>query len=251
VALLVVVLVVAGCGGSGNVVVARVGGTAVSRSELSDWMGTLAGSDFYEVSKAHTIPAGLVSDPPDYSKCVSGLEAAAPRAAAVGTKATAAQLLEKCRQLYQALKRQAMGFLIDYNWTEHVLADEGLRVSDSEVTAKLVRVKAEQFPKASEYQQYLSRRRRSQAAEELLLKLDLISQKALEKLQAGGKQAAARITETEQRWTAQTSCQPGYVVKHCKQYTPPASPAKPSPAVVLEQIAVITGRPCINRAGCG
>ena len=59
-----------GSGSSGDVV-ARVGETAITRAAVSHWMGTLAGGDYYVMSSQHTVPAGLVSDPPDYAGCVA------------------------------------------------------------------------------------------------------------------------------------------------------------------------------------
>lgn len=250
-----VALSLAGCGGgTTSDVVVRVGGSAITKPELSHWMTMEAGGDFYELSGGHTVPAGLVSDPPDYAGCVARLQASAS-SSSPKRQATpvSGQLLSKCRQLYQQLKLQALEFLVYTRWAIGAFGDLGISVSDQEVTKLFNHVKAEQFPRDA--QRYLGSRRRSLSDELLLLKMDVLSRKAYEKLTGGSKQAnpkmLAKFAEAEREWTAKTDCQPGYVVKHCRQYTgPPTSSSAPSGAVLLEQVAVLTGRPCINRPAC-
>lgn len=240
----------AGCGGgaSGDVV-AQVGGSTITKGELNHWMSTLAGGDFYEVAKAHTVPAGLVSEPANYGACVAHLEAIAAISDAGPARPTAAQLLKKCRELQQGLKLQALNFLVQSRWLIGLYGEAGLKATDAEAMQLLKRVKAEQFPD-EKLQQYLARRRRSLSDELFVMKLNVLQQKVTQKLNAGGQQALAAFAEAGQRWTAKTSCRAGYVVQHCKQYSGQPTSALPSPAVLLEQIAVITGRPCINRPAC-
>ena len=243
---------VTGCGGgTSGEVVAQVGGSSITKAELDHWMSTEAGGDFYELSAGHTVPEGLVSEPPNYAACVARLEAVAANPTKGRSKPTAGQLLSKCRQLYQALKVQALSFLVASRWTVGAFGEVGVKATDKEVMQKFNRMKAEQFPKEGELQRYLTSRRRSPSDELLLVKLDLLSQKALQKLETGGKQMITKFTEAEQRWTAKTNCRAGYVVKSCKQYTGPPPLSTPSGAVLLEQVAVITGRPCINHEACG
>ena len=220
-------------------------------------MTTKAGGNFYELSAGHTVPAGLVSEPPDYASCVARLEAVAASPTKERPKLTAGVLLSKCRELYRALREQALEFLVDAKWTIGAFGELGIKATDTEVMQQYDRLKANQFPK--EERRYLGSRRRSLSDELLLVKLNVLSGKAYKKLTGGGKQIvpkmAAKFAEVEQKWTTKTDCHPGYVVKHCKQYTgspPSSSPSlsAPSAAVLLEQVAVITGRPCINRPAC-
>ncbi len=239
-------------GGTAGDVVAQVGGSQVTKSELSHWMSTLAGGDFYEISKKHTVPAGLVAEPPNYGVCVARLEATAAGVATVQPKPTAALLLSKCRQLYQALKLQAVSFLVEAQWIIGLAGEEGLGATSGEVMQLFKEIKVEQFPREGELQKYLASNRRSLADEMFVVKLDVLRRKIQQKLNAGGSQMLARFTEAGQRLTAKTSCSAGYVVQHCKQYTgqQPAAPSLPSPAVLLERVAVITGLPCINHLAC-
>jgi len=263
-ALLAVCLAIIGltaCGGGGGIPgdsVAQVGGTAITRAELDHWMSTLTGGDFYEVAREHTVPAGLVSEPPNYAACVASLEAAAasgrtvqPKPTHAAPQQTAAQLLSKCRQLYVALRLQAMAYLVNAQWTIGVYADEGVRASDAEVMRTLEQVKADEFPKPGQFERYLASTRRSLADELFVLKLNVLSQKLQQKARTEGtKQVIRKLSEAGLRWTAKTSCRPGYVVPHCRQFRT-WTPSARDPAVLLEQVATITGIPCINREACG
>jgi hypothetical protein len=240
-------------GGTSGEVVAQVGGSPITKAEVNHWMSTLAGGDFYEISKQHALPAGLVSEPPNYGACVTHLETIAASSDTVKPKPTAPQLLSKCRQLYQALRLQALNYLVDSQWTIGLAGEEGLKASNGEAMQLLKEIKAEQFPKEREFQRYLANNRRSLADEMFVMKLNVLQRKIQQKLSAGGSQALAQFTEAGQRWTAKTSCNAGYVVQHCKQYTgqqPAAASSLPSPAVLLERVAVITGRPCVNHLAC-
>ena len=245
---------VAGCGGgTSGEVVAQVGASSITKAELNHWMTTEAGGDFYELSAGHTMPEGLVSEPPNYAACVTRLQAIAAKSLAKGLpKPTAGQLLSKCRQLHQELKLQALEFLVDTQWTIGAFGELGIKTTDGEVMQRFDRIKAEQFPR--ELQRYLGSRRRSLSDELLLVKINVLSGKAYQKLTGGGKQVipkmVAKFTEVEQRWTTKTNCNPGYVVKHCKQYTGQPPPSNTSAAILLEQVAVITGRPCVNHPAC-
>jgi hypothetical protein len=238
-------------GGSSGEVVAQVGGSRITRAEVNHWMSTLAGGDFYEISKRHMVPAGLVSEPPDYGACAARLQAVAAGAVRVQPKPTAAQLLSKCRQLYQALRMQALSFLVEDQWIIGLAGEEGLKATNGEVMQLFNEIRAQEFPREGELRRFLASNRRSLADEMFVLKLDVLRRKIQEKTTAGGSQMLARFTEAGQRLTAKTSCRSGYVVQHCKQYTAPLTTSSlPSSAVLLERVAVLTGLPCINRPAC-
>jgi hypothetical protein len=252
----------AGCGGNsgtstgsgGGDVVARVGDTPITQAAVNHWMTTLAGGTFYELSGRATLPAGLVSEPPDYPACVSHLEAVASAVPAKLPKPSAIQLLRKCRDLHEAVKLQAVAFLVNVNWITAAYREAGVTASDAEVLQSYKRWRSE-HGLASDVAlgRYLGSLRRSPSDEQVVLKLDLLYSKAQEKLDKGGKQAAAKFAAAEQRWTSGTSCQPGYVVLHCKQYEEltSASASPPPVAALMQQVAALeTGR-CIDKAVCG
>ena len=247
-----VVATMSGCGSAhSRDVVAHVGDSAITRATVSHWMSTLAGGDFYELSRGHTVPVGLVSDPPDYRTCVTRLEASAASAAR-GRPPSAAELLGKCRQLYAALREQAVSYLVNANWTIGLYGEVGIQATPGEVARLFERIKARQFPTAAQLTRYLAARRWTLADEMFVVRQDLLSQKVQERLSAGGQKAYASLTEHAQRWTAKTTCRAGYVVRHCAQFTESrAASAGPSPAVLMEQIAALTGVSCTNQPACG
>jgi hypothetical protein len=260
-AVCLVLIGVIACGGGGGIAgdsVAQVGATAITKAELGHWMSTLTGGDFYEVARGHAAPAALVSEPPNYAACVSSLQAAAAGAhrtgqqqpASAAPRTTAAQLLTKCRQLYVALRLQATAYLVEAHWLIGAAAEDGVTVTDGEVLRELQRIKASEFPKPGQFQRYLAANRRSLADELLVVKLHVLSQKLQEKMSSGGKRATIKLSEVGQRLTAKTSCRPGYVVPHCRQFRKWRTIVR-DPAVLLEQVATITGLPCINREACG
>jgi hypothetical protein len=237
-----------GGGGGGNNapgdVVAEVGGSTVTRAAVSHWMATLAGGDYYELSGQRTVPAGLVSDPPDYPGCVASLEAAAAKSPTKGSRMTGAQLLTKCQEMYKALRTQAAGVLVKAQWTIGMDRELGVTVTDGEVLRFFKRIIVARYSNEAQALQSLARRREGVPDELLLLKLDLLSQKLQQKAGIEGK-----LAEAEKRWTAKTSCKPGYVVQHCKQYTGGSYSSQP-PAALMEQVAKIATGRCINLAAC-
>lgn len=241
------------CGSSrSSEVVANVGRSAITRASVSHWMSTLAGGDFYELSRGHTVPTGLVSDPPNYRACVTRLQVAVAKPP-TGRPPSAAELLGKCRQLYEALREQAVSYLVNASWTIGLYGEIGIQASPAEVSHLFEQIKAKQFPTAARLESYLAARRWTLADELFVVRQDLLSQKVQERLAAGGQKAYASLTEHAQRWTAKTKCRPGYVVRHCAQFSEAsaASSTGPSPAVLMEQIAALTGVSCTNKPACG
>jgi hypothetical protein len=236
---------------SGGAVVARVGSTPITQAAVSHWMKTLAGGDYYELSSGNTLPDGLVSEPPNYAKCVAGLEAAAAASPSKKEKPTGVVLLNKCRRLYQGLRAQAIGFLVKALWLPAAYREEGITASEAEVLAFFKRYRSENFPTESQLHEYLSKRRLSLSDLLTVLKLDLLGQKSQKAQEAGGQQVYAKLIEAEQRWTEKVDCSPGYVTEHCRQFKggeiygsgPPAS-------VLIEQVAALATGRCINLEAC-
>jgi hypothetical protein len=244
-------LAIGACGGSASSdVVATVGPNKVTKTALNHWIGTLAGGDYYELSHAHTLPLGLVSEPPNYPACLTRLESLARTASAGQSTRSSVSLLTKCRQLYQALKVQAMTYLVNADWLIGAYSDEGISVSDAEVMQRFNGNKPQQFPTEAALHQYLAERRWTLADELYVIKLDLLEQKAQNKLSTGGASLLRSYNEEALKWTSKTTCSPGYVVMHCKQYKNNTPPSSPSPAVLMEQIATLNGVHCTNRQAC-
>lgn len=232
------------CGGGSGMssdAVAQVGSAAITKASLSHWMSTIIGGDFYEITH-QVAPTGLVSDPPDYATCQAGL---AKLASSLAQKPTVAQLKGKCEQLHQALKQQALSYLITAQVAIGQDAEQGLAVSAREAERYFKHLQATQFPKESELQTYLADRHWSLSDELFLVKRDLLSSKLRSKLEqkfggAGSQEALINyVHDANKRWTEKTTCSPGYVTEGCSEYTSAqaaVAKANPSPAVLIEEL---------------
>jgi hypothetical protein len=265
IALMVTTPVLTACGaGGGNAsgassstssqageVVARVGATPITTAAVNHWMATLAGGDYYEVSVGHTVPEGLVSDPPRYSVCVAHLEATAAKAPLKGNQPSSVELLTKCRELHQALRLQAIALLVEIEWILGLAAEEGISASDKEVLAAYNRSTAERFSNRAALSRNQAARKISVSDELLLFRKNVLASKLIAKLKSYG--GVASIGRLEARWAPKIDCRPGYVVEHCKQFhgTPPPSPGQPSAAVLLEQVDGLATGHCRDTLNCG
>ena len=239
------VAAVAGCGGGGGLsgdVVAEVGGSAITRASVNHWMSTIMGGDFYEISR-RVAPVGLAADPENYPACKAALEKLASSYAQA--KPSEAERKQKCEQLHQALKAQALSYLITANVARGQAAELGLAATPAEVEQFFHTIQAREFPKEAELRQYLAERHWSVADELFLLKRDLLSSKLKTKLLGrykgtSGLAALAKYAkEANRRWTAKTTCRSGYVVSGCSEYTSAqanATAAAPSAAVLIEAL---------------
>jgi hypothetical protein len=230
-------------------VVAQVGEYPLTRAQVDHWMLHFAGGDYSIVSRNATVPDGLVSDPPDYARCVASLEAAAAKSPLGGAKETGVQLVGKCRQLYQALKTQATSFLVSTQRTIGLGRDLGVTASEAQVQRLFQQAKAREYPTGADLHRYLATKRWTLADVLLQTKLEVLGDAIIKKIHT--PQGRAKLSEAERLWTEKTDCKPGYVVEYCKQYKGGASyPSSPPPSVLMEQVtATVTGR-CVNLAAC-
>jgi hypothetical protein len=105
----------AGCGDSDIAV--RVGASVITRPTVAHWIAAIA-------------PEHAVPDPPDYSSCVARERQLAPPSAWPGLK-------RECQREYRTLEQKALDFLISSAWLAGTIAEDGLRISASEVAARL------------------------------------------------------------------------------------------------------------------
>lgn len=247
-------LLVTACGGggrSGNVV-AQVGDAAITRATVSHWMATMAGGDYYEVSRKHVVPDGLVSDPPNYGRCVTRLEAAAARSSGGGPKPTSVQLLGKCQQLYQALKTQAVAYLVNGEFQIAADRELGITANQREVMQFFYKdVKPTTFPSDAEMHEYLTARRLSLSDVLFATRLNLLGAKLQPAYASAGGRTPPQLAAAWAKWTRRTSCHDGYVVEHCKQYKGGSMYRSLPPSVLMEQVAALATGRCTDLSACG
>jgi foldase protein PrsA len=186
-AVLIVGVMVNGCGGGGvpDDAVATVNGEPISKRSLDRWLAVVA--------YAGGRPAAAIPKPPDYANCVTHKRTAAPAAGKGQAKLTEAQATEQCKQEYAALRDQALGQLILFNWLEGEAADRGISVSDDDVQKSFTEQKTRSFPKDADYQAFL--KSSGQTEDDVLLRVryDLLSSKIRDQVTKGDD----RVTEKQ------------------------------------------------------
>jgi hypothetical protein len=229
-------------GGSSNAIppdaVAVVGDTPISKATLNHWMKTIVGGDFFE-RLGKRAPLNLVSEPPNYAACLPG---AKELTEASGRKPpfTTPELEQKCRQLYEAIKEQTMTFLISVQWRINEAAEEGITVSDAEISKYANEANASEFPKPGEFAKYLADREWAPSDQLYQFKRNLLSTKLAAHIKAGDTAQAHIayinfIKKNITKRTAETNCRRGYLVFQCRQFkAPPAG--LPAPIVILEEL---------------
>jgi hypothetical protein len=226
-------------GSSADKTVATIGKTKISQATLNHWMNVVLGGD-YRAVLAGLSPAGLVSDPPRYPRCVSAAEQI-PKVAK--PKLTAAQLLSKCHQLYTAVKEQALNYVISVLWSREEAIELGIRMpSEGEISSRLRALIYGQFKDPANFRKVIAGQRRSFADVRFLIKRNLLEGVINPRIKAkatrlgGGERTYYKlILQNNAKWRARTSCSPGYRAWECKQYGL-GGEAKPPPDVVLEYI---------------
>jgi hypothetical protein len=210
-----------------------------------------AGQAYYSFSRAHTFPGGLLFDPSRDRTCAERLRALAAQVQHEA-RLSAAALIRLCGQLYRTMKVQAMRFLVGNQWLLSLARELGITITDSEVMQLNRRIGLELFRTKAALDQSLVARHMSVADMLVEAKQDLVAQKMLALARRQGKSGTRRLVEAAQRWTSRTTCEPEYIVEHCREYSGKMIDSKdPPPSVVIERIVtVVTGR-CVNVPGCG
>jgi len=154
-----------------------------------------------------------------------------------------ARLKIRCRQLYVAVKEQALSYLISALWRAEEGAEVGQSVSDREVARQVQELAYSEYKSPAAFRRLLASRHWSLADERYMLKRDLLDSKFLERLKrrlaalGGGQQTYGKlIKENVAKWSAKTSCSSGYTAWQCRPGGSTAE-ADPSASVVVEELA--------------
>jgi foldase protein PrsA len=168
----------AACGGIPGNAVVSVDGKPITKDTFKHWMGVAA-------SATSPVSGGakpVVPEPPAYTACITHLQATQPKPAKGQPAPTQAQLKSQCEQQYKSLQQEVLGFLISSEWVLGEASSLGVKVSDKEVKKRFNQIKEQQFPKAAEFEKFLSSS--GQTVSDLLLrvKLNLLSSKIQQKI---------------------------------------------------------------------
>jgi foldase protein PrsA len=210
----------AGCG-SGDATVVQVGERAISRASVDHWTHVVAIRD-YQLRPQRPVPAWVVPDPPKFAACVAHLKGSSRNGAGISGSPPKTQ----CRQKYQALREQVLGFLISGNALIQEGEARGLKATDAEIKRRFALATHVQFGSRGAYKHDLAITGETDSDQMFRAEIKVFTTKiehqyltALGQTQAQRARALVEFEETfPKRWARKTSCRPGYVVPACRQY---------------------------------
>jgi foldase protein PrsA len=176
-AVFLAVVGLAACGGvSGSTLVNVSGAAKITKTTFNHWMGVASASSASAGEKAP------IPEPPAYKTCIAHLKATAAKPEKGQKEPTEATLKSECAQQYKSLQQEVLGFLISSSWVLGEASAQGIKVSDTEVHKQFEKIKAEEFPKASEFEKFVASS--GQTISDLLLrvKLNMLSEKIQQKV---------------------------------------------------------------------
>jgi len=195
---------------------AQVGGKKITRTLLNEWMTVDIGSHYYEIAK-HREPSRLVSEPPNYPRCVAGLNALASIQGKARVRKNTVKLTGTCEQLYQAIKAETLAFLVGSYWILNFDATHNINVTDAEVRRSLERVRQMKYRGPGQFAESLRLRDRTLSQELFLARVDLLQKKLKQALQSKDARYPALSKEVSES-TYSAICRAEDVVAHCREF---------------------------------
>jgi foldase protein PrsA len=175
-AVLFAIVAFAACGGIPGDAVVSVDGKSITKDTFNHWMTVASASSSATAGAKPVVPV-----PPSYTACIA--QGAAAAKATKGAKTPSQkELKSQCETQYKSLQSEVLGFLISSSWVLGEASSLGVKVSDKEVKKQFEKIKTQQFPKAAEFQKFLTTS--GQTVSDLLLrvKLNLLSSKIQQKI---------------------------------------------------------------------
>jgi foldase protein PrsA len=155
------IFVVAGCGGSDvpSSDVAKVGDAHITKKDFTHWLTAAAKQQAQSTGQKPDQVA--VPDPPNFTKCIAAKQKApVPKGV---PKPDAKALKSQCNQEYTGLRDQTLQFLISSQWLQQEAEKRKVTATDKEVQTTFEQQKKQSFPKAADYQKFLSTSGQSEA----------------------------------------------------------------------------------------
>jgi parvulin-like peptidyl-prolyl isomerase len=152
-AALLVLVLIAGCGGSSvpSNAVAVVDGAPITKASFNHWM------QIAENSLQTTTIGGHppVPVPPNFTACIAYHKTSDPQPSKGQPVPTQAALKTECQQAYQSGLSQTMPFLITADWLQGEAAEQSIKITDAKVATQLKQIEAAQFPTPTALAQFL------------------------------------------------------------------------------------------------
>ncbi len=134
-------------------------------------------------------PNPVIPEPPAYKACVAHLKKMGSKG---GRARTEAALETGCEHQYEALRKEALGFLITGDWMTQEAKEQGVKLTDKEVQQSFDQSKKRQYPKEAEFQSFMAITGQTEADYLLPTKVQLLAERVHASI---AKQAARRATE--------------------------------------------------------
>jgi hypothetical protein len=242
-ALAILALIAAGGCGGGEKSLAQIDGVPakIGKATLDHWMRAMAGGDF-RASIGTKGPRGLVSEPANYPECEAAARKIIPRTFTGQLKLSSAQIAQKCHELYNSIKAQALSFLISVQWTVIEGAEQGLKISNADLQREFARYRKQAYPTEADLHRFMAERQwvlsdvLYQFKRNVLVTAILPGFEAKVKKAGGGEKLYTKLAlERYKALIAKTRCVQGYVVPNCSEYHgPPTVP--PAPNAIFEEL---------------
>lgn len=178
--------VFAGCGNSvpGNGV-AKVSDTegdgVITTEDFNHWM-TIAANRSGQTPGSDPIP---VPDPPEFTKCIANKKKTAPKPAKGQPKTTDAQYKEQCKQEWEGLRDQVLGFLLAAQWVKGEAQEQDITVSKQDIDKAFAEQKKQAFPKDADYKKFLEESGSTEEDIRFQLEVEQLQQKLVQKITKG------------------------------------------------------------------
>jgi foldase protein PrsA len=215
------------CGSSSNEAVVQVAGaTPITKGLIAHWIPIEAVLS-YNVTPIKDVPAGVIPDPPQYTKCMAFLKANPIPAESAEGPPTPAKLKAGCQSKERKLREKVLRYMIAYRWEKGELAQRGLSLSSSELNKALRFFETYDFT-PGEFHAYLAHSKETREDLRIITEINVmgtkLQERALFKKGFSPERERHELADMVRRWAARTTCQAGYVVAGCKQYHGPETP---------------------------
>jgi foldase protein PrsA len=189
------------CGSSGipGDAVVKVGSSSITKATFDHWMEVAAST-----SETASTSKPVLPEPPAYTACIAHLAATAAKPAKGQSAPTTKELKSECEQQYKSLQQQVLGVLIQADWIIGEAESLGIKVTDTEVKAELVKIVKEEFTKPGSFKQFLASSH--QTISDLLLRVKyrtMLPQKIEQKITS--KKATVTAAQVEKYYDANKS----------------------------------------------
>ncbi|MBJ7330518.1 MAG: peptidyl-prolyl cis-trans isomerase [Solirubrobacteraceae bacterium] len=153
----------------------------VTTEDFNHWM-TIAANRSGQTPGSAPI---AVPDPPDYTKCVANKKKTAPKPAKGQPKTTDTQYKAQCKQEWEGLRDQVLGFLLAAQWVKGEAAEQDIELNKKELDKAFAQQKKQAFPKDADYKKFLKESGSTEEDIRFQLEIEQLQKKLVDKITKG------------------------------------------------------------------